>query len=265
MIESPPSSNPSAGAGPPVGMGDWPRDCGVVIPCLNEAAAIGPLLLEVRQHLPAIVVVDDGSTDGTAAAASAAGARVLRHPAPRGKGAALRTGLTALSEQGCSWALLMDGDGQHAAADIPRFLSRAADRRVHLLVGNRMANAQGMPWLRRVANRWMSARLSRISGQALPDSQCGFRLMNLDAWAQVELTTSHFEIDSELLLAFLERGYAVEFLPIRVIYGAEQTKINAWRDGWRWLAWLSRLRRQGRGQLRQKPLHSTVTSSKLAL
>lgn len=244
---------------------DWPRDCGAVIPCLNEAGSIGPLVRDVRKHVPTVIVVDDGSTDGTALAASAAGAHVVRHPTDQGKGAALRTGLEWLGQRGFSWALLMDGDGQHAAEDIPLFLDHATNRRVNLLVGNRMDNAAAMPWLRRVTNRCMSARLSRLAGRTLPDSQCGFRLMEIAPWKQLELTTSHFEIESELLMAFVDSGYSVEFIPVRVIYGNEQTKIAPLQDGWRWLAWLWRAYHRRRSIARQNAVHPTVASSKAAV
>jgi glycosyltransferase involved in cell wall biosynthesis len=257
--------NVAAGGTAPVSAVDWPRECGVVIPCLDEAKSIGSLVRAVRQQLPMVVVVDDGSTDGTASAATAAGAHVLRHEAREGKGAALRTGLTWLHQHGFSWALLMDGDGQHAAEDIPLFLEDAARTGSNLLVGNRMINPGAMPWVRRVTNHWMSARLSRLSGHMLPDSQCGFRLMQLAAWEGLELTTSHFEIESELLLAFLDAGFAVRFVAVRAIYGNERTKISAGSDGWRWLAWLWRVRRARKSVSRQKPLHSTAASSTLAV
>jgi hypothetical protein len=138
----------------------------------------------------------------------------------------------------------MDGDGQHAPADIAAFLACAGQGRAALVVGNRMAAAAAMPWLRRQVNRWMSRRLSRVAGLELPDSQCGFRLMRLDVWRQLELRTNHFEIESELLLAFLAAGQGVEFIPIQVIYKTEQSKISPWRDAWRWFRWLA----VGRGQ-----------------
>jgi hypothetical protein len=133
----------------------------------------------------------------------------------------------------------MDGDGQHAPADIPKFLARAGSGNAALIVGNRMSGASRMPWLRRRVNLWMSRRLSRAAGRELPDTQCGFRLMRLGAWSAVELRTSHFEIESELLLAFVAAGHAVEFVPIQVIYKNEQSKISPWRDAWRWLRWMA--------------------------
>jgi hypothetical protein len=100
-----------------------------------------------------------------------------------------------------------------------------------------------MPPLRRWVNRWMSGELSRISGRSLPDSQCGFRLLNLDDLARVSIRATHFEIESEVLFRFARAGLPIEFVPIRVIYKAEQSKIHPWRDTVRWLRWRRQARR----------------------
>ena len=222
---------------------DWPAPCAVVIPCLNEAAAIETLVRQVRERLPIVIVVDDGSTDTTGERAARAGAEVLRHDQPQGKGAALQAGLKRARERGFAWAMTLDGDGQHSPEDIPAFLQHATSTGAALVIGNRMANAGRMPWLRRQVNRWMSRRLSCLAGQALPDTQCGFRLINLNAWSRLPIAARHFEIESEMLLAFIAAGHVVEFTPIRVIYKAEQSKIHPWRDTVRWFRWLRRRRK----------------------
>lgn len=232
---------------------NWPAQCGAVIPCLNEADTIGELVAEVRQWLPHVVVIDDGSTDDTAARAQAAGAEVIRHAAPQGKGAALVDGWNHTRGLGLAWAICLDGDGQHAPADIPQFLSAAEHTSAPLIVGNRMGQAAAMPWLRRKVNRWMSRRLSTLTGRELPDSQCGFRLLRIDAWSQLPLETRHFEIESELLVAFARAGLPIEFVPVQVIYGRERSKIHPWRDTLRWFRWWRRTRSslaRNRGALR---------------
>ena len=222
---------------------DWRTQCAAVIPCLNEQGTIEPLVRALSGHVAAIYVVDDGSSDGTARTAAAAGAQVLHHETAQGKGVALRAGWQRAREAGWSWALALDGDGQHAAEDVPAFFECAERTGAALVVGNRMIAAQDMPRLRRCINRWMSARLSHLAHQDLPDSQCGFRLMNLDALPRLQIAASHFEIESEVLLAFIRCGYRVEFVPIRVIYKAEQSKIHPGRDTLRWLRWWYQARR----------------------
>lgn len=234
--------------------------CVAVIPCLNEAESLSRLVREVAEQLrqerarpspepipeqatrPLVIVVDDGSNDGTAERAEAAGALVLRHACPRGKGAALTTGLREAHRLGFHFALLLDGDGQHAPADIPAFFQCCRQTNAELIVGNRMNRSEQMPWLRRVVNRWMSRHLSKLAGRLLPDSQCGFRLVHLATWAGLSVQAEHFEIESEMLLAFVDAGARLEFVPIQVIYRSEQSKIHPWRDTWRWLRWLRRWR-----------------------
>ncbi len=217
-------------------------DCAVIIPCCNEAAAIGPLVVAVRAHLPRVLVVDDGSTDDTAAAARRAGAEVLSSAVNQGKGMALQRGLRRAHELGCAWALLLDGDGQHAVEDIPAFLAALAADRADLVIGNRMAVPGAMPPLRRGINRLMSAMLSWLSDTALPDTQCGFRLVRLSAWATLPLRCAHFEVESEMLVACLAAGHRVEFLPVRSRYQSERSKVRPGRDTLRWLVWLWRAR-----------------------
>ena len=160
-------------------MTDWKRQCAAVIPCFNEAGRIAPVISGVRRHLPRVVVVDDGSSDATPREAALAGAEVIRQPANGGKGSALRKGWAYACQMGCAWVLSMDGDGQHAAEDIPEFFACAERTGARLIVGNRMQQDGAMPWLRRWANRGMSWCLSEMTGAALPDSQCGFRLGHL--------------------------------------------------------------------------------------
>jgi glycosyltransferase involved in cell wall biosynthesis len=211
-------------------------NCAVVIPCFNEAERVGGVVRGALAFLPRVIVVDDGSSDATCNEASNAGVEVIRHEKNLGKGSAVQTGLNEARKRGFEWALLMDGDGQHAAADIPKFLSTTDAR---LVIGNRMGDSQCMPWLRRFVNRWMSARLSRRLGLALPDTQCGFRLVHLPSWSTLKLKTSHFEIESEMISAFVEAGFSVTFVPVQAIYRNETSKIDPILDTIRWFRWWS--------------------------
>jgi glycosyltransferase involved in cell wall biosynthesis len=214
-----------------------PPHCAVVIPCLNESASIATLVAAVREQLPSVLVVDDGSTDGTAKLARIAGAVVLRHERNFGKGAALHTGLSHARQQGFEWAVTLDGDGQHAPEDLPALLRCAEKTGALLVIGNRMGAAQKIPWLRRRVNRWMSRKISQRAGRSLPDTQSGFRLIHLRTWAALALNTTHFEIESEMLLAFLAANRAVEFVPIRVIGSRRRSHIRPVTDSLRWWKW----------------------------
>ena len=221
---------------------NWATQCVAVIPCLNEAGKIVDVVSAVRRLVPTVLVVDDGSEDRTSALAIEAGAEVLRHETAKGKGAALQAGWELARRRGFEWALTMDGDGQHSAADATKFFEAAERRGAELVVGNRMGNPKGMPRLRRWVNRFMSKRISALAGLSLPDSQCGFRLMNLETWATLSVDATHFEIESDVLLAFARRGRRVEFVPIEVIYKSEQSKIHPVRDTMRWVRWWRKAR-----------------------
>lgn len=219
---------------------NWQPVCTAVIPALNESAAIAGVVAGVLRFLPKVLVIDDGSTDATAAAAKAAGAEVLRQAQTRGKGAALRSGWEAARARGFLWVMMLDGDGQHAPSDIPKFFQRAEATSAPLIIGNRMMETSSIPWLRRHVNRWMSRRISHLAGRDLPDSQCGFRLMNLESWSKLTISANHFEIESDILVQFARAALPIEFVPIEVIYKSEHSKIHPLNDTWRWLQWWRR-------------------------
>lgn len=216
---------------------DWKQNCVAIIPCFNEADRIGAVVAGVLRHLPNVLVVDDGSTDATADGARRAGAGVLRLPRNSGKGAALQAGWRHAQEHGFTWVLMLDGDGQHATADIPQFFAHAEATASPLLIGNRMNHAAAMPWLRRLVNRWMSRRISRLTGVELPDSQCGFRLAHLETLLELPIQANRFEIESAMLVGFCRAGFRVEFVRVRTIYENEGSHIHPVTDTWRWLRW----------------------------
>lgn len=216
---------------------DWKRQCAAVIPCFNEAANISAVVTEVRRRLAAVIVVDDGSTDATVENAGAAGAEIIRLQKNSGKGAALRAGWKFALELDFNWILMLDGDGQHAAEDIPKFFDGVEKTNAALVVGNRMENSAAMPWLRRKVNQIMSRRISRLTGAQLPDSQCGFRLAHLETLLSLPIAATRFEIESEMLVAFLTAGRKIEFVPIQTIYKNAASKIRPLPDTWRWLRW----------------------------
>lgn len=221
---------------------NWNEICVAVIPCFNEAGNIGSLLRQIQAFPLKSIVVDDASTDSSVAEATEGGATVLSHAKNSGKGAALITGLTEAWKRGYAWAILLDGDGQHKPEHIPEFWQRAEQTSVALVIGNRMPNAQAIPWLRRRVNIWMSRRISQRAGCFFPDSQCGFRLVNLAIWTKLPIQSQHFEIESEMLIAFVKGGYPVEFIPISVVAAGRKSKIHPITDTIRWFRWWIRTR-----------------------
>lgn len=219
-----------------------------LIPCYFEAKRIREVAARVKQQLDAVLVVDDGSTDGTESEARASGVEVTRHTVNQGKGAAIKTGLRALAERpGLEYALILDGDGQHAPEEIPRFLTAANETKAPMLVGNRMSDTRTMPFVRKMTNRFMSSQISKICGQQVPDSQCGFRMIHRDLFlAMVEIATTKFDYETEQLVVASRRGCQIAAVPISTIYGDEKSKIHPVRDSIRFYEMMQRFKREAR-------------------
>jgi hypothetical protein len=242
-----------------------PSECAGVIPCFDEGRTIAPLITALRQSISLVIVVDDGSTDATALNAQNAGAAVISHQSNLGKGAALQTGLSQALNLGFEWAVMLDGDGQHDPADLPALLRCAEQTGASLIIGNRMHAAQSMPWLRRHVNRWMSQKLSQCAGHCLPDTQSGFRLVHLPTWASLSLSAQHFEIESEMLMAFLAAQHPVEFVPVRVIPCTRKSRIHPLKDTLRWWKWWRQRQRAsaGRPHIQIGPSHYPPVGQKI--
>jgi len=221
--------------------------CAAVIPCFNEANSIAPLVRLLLRYLPLVIVVNDGSTDETALKAKNAGATVIRHEQNQGKGAALQTGLSHVLNLGCEYDVTLDGDGQHSPLDLPALLKKAEETSAPLIIGNRMHQAEAMPWVRRRVNRWMSQKLSQCARRHLPDTQSGYRLIHLPAWASLPLSARHFEVESEMLMAFLAAKHRVEFVPIRAIASARKSRIRPFTDTVRWWKWWLKMKQNLNG------------------
>jgi glycosyltransferase involved in cell wall biosynthesis len=213
-----------------------------LIPAYREEAHIGDVVRGARRQLEEILVVDDGSRDATAARATEAGARVLRHEINRGKGAALKTGLKTFLEGAWDWALVLDADGQHRPEEIPRFLDAADGTTARILVGNRMEDTAPMPAVRRWSNRFMSWQISRVCGQRIPDSQCGFRMIHRDAAPLLFLDTNAYDYETEMLFVTARQGFRIDSVPVSTVYGDEKSKIHPLRDTLRFLRLVHRYR-----------------------
>lgn len=214
------------------------EDVCVLIAAFNEEKRIAAVVKEVRARGFSVVVADDGSADATAAVARAAGATVLETPANEGKGSALRRGLEHFLKTNSKAVILMDADGQHDPADLDLFLEALGQDRMPLIVGNRMAKPVGMSLVRRLTNRFMSWLLSKICGQDVPDSQCGFRAMKREAAERISLRSDRFEIESEMILEAARAGFDIGSIPVQCLYAGEASRVRPIRDTWRFFKFL---------------------------
>lgn len=219
----------------------------MVIPAYQAGQTIRPLVQALRDLRLPVLVVDDASSDPTAAEARRAGAEVKVRSSNGGKGAALREGLEEAGGRGFGWVLTMDADGQHLASEIPRFLQARERTGADLIVGDRMQNPKGMPVDRWLTNRFMSWLISRLTGQEIPDTQCGFRLVSAKILRQVELESQRFEIESELVVKAAWAGFRVASVPVTSVYRRHISFIRPIRDTFRFLLFLWRVRRPAPG------------------
>jgi glycosyltransferase involved in cell wall biosynthesis len=212
-------------------------DLAAVIPAYNAAAHLPTVIARVAAHVPRprIVVVDDGSSDDTRAVAEREGVVVEVHPVNRGKGAAIRSGIARAATLGVPFAILLDADGQHNPDQIPAFVTRARETGADMVVGNRLVDSANMPWLRLATNHVTSAVVSALAGRRVPDSQNGYRLIRLAHFATFPLTTSRYEIESEMIIRCGRARGRIASVPVETIYGTEESFINPFVDTFRFL------------------------------
>ena len=202
-----------------------------VIPAYQDEKHIGDIVRRTRERLDHILVIDDGSSDQTAHRAREAGAEVLIHDQNRGKGEAIKTGLGHWSAREVTWAILLDSDGQHLPEEIDRFMAAAASvREPSFFIGNRMNDTARMPLTRRIVNRYMSSEISRVCEQQIPDTQCGFRMLDRQLAPELRASGHRFDYETEVLIIASRKGYRIESVPITTVYTDQVSKIHPVRD-----------------------------------
>jgi glycosyltransferase involved in cell wall biosynthesis len=219
--------------------------CSVVIPARNEVVAIGEVVRDCLAYAHEVIVVDDASSDGTGAAARAAGATVVRGDEPLGKGAAVRRGIAIAHGD---VIVLLDGDGQDPPDEIPRLLDAIA-RGADLAIGSRFLGTfepGAITTIDRLGNRALSTVFDRLYDVALTDTQAGFRALRRTLLARLELRARHYDIETELLVRALQAGARVVEVPVsRKPRQHGKSGLRRIPDGLRILACMLRLRRDG--------------------
>ncbi len=200
----------------------------IVIPAMNEADAIGDVVSRLRTSAPwrEVIVVDDGSSDDTAARAEVAGARVIRHPYNKGNGAAVKTGIRRATGE---FILVIDADGQHAPEDACRIVATLGE--YDLVVGARSGHTQASP-ARRGGNSLLNGLASYLTGRPIPDLTSGFRGARRECLREfIHLLPNGFSTPTTTTLAFIKAGYNVTFVPVHARPRVGQSKIRLARDG----------------------------------
>jgi glycosyltransferase involved in cell wall biosynthesis len=209
-----------------------PSTVSIVIPAFNEYESIAEVVAVLQASAPwrEIIVVDDGSTDGTGARAAAAGATVVRHPYNIGNGAAVKNGIRRASGD---YVLIVDADGQHPPEDALRLVARLGE--YDLVVGARATATQATS-ARRAGNGALNRLATYLTGRAIPDLTSGFRGARLSAMREfLHLLPNGFSTPTTTTLAFIKGGYSVTFEPIHARQRSGQSKIRLARDGAKFL------------------------------
>jgi glycosyltransferase involved in cell wall biosynthesis len=193
----------------------------IVIPAFNEARTIRAVAEKALRESPAVIVVDDGSWDGTSEAVAGLPVDIVRHPVNRGKAAALWSGFDIALADGVDYVATVDGDGQHDPADLRRLMAAAHLHPDDIIVGARLLDRGSAPVSRRLANRIADFWISWAAGYPIADSQSGERLYPAGLLRVVEAAhdrEASFTFESEVLIRGAQLGYASVAVPIRTVY-----------------------------------------------
>jgi glycosyltransferase involved in cell wall biosynthesis len=211
-----------------------------VIPVFNHARNLGQVAAAAVESGAPVLVIDDGSTDGSAkAAASVAGMRLLRHEANRGKGAAILTGLTEARRLSASFAVTVDADGQHRPDEARRLLDAlwpagsVAPERVLVLGARRGMDQAAVPWTSRMGRGFSGFWVWASGGPRVSDSQSGFRVYPVDETLALPTVARRFEFEVEVLVQARRAGLPIREVPVSVAYdppGGRVSHFRPWRD-----------------------------------
>lgn len=204
-----------------------------VIPARNEVSSVGAVVKKCKPYCSKVVVVDDGSFDGTGDAALEAGAEVIRHDINLGYGAALSTGIMASSRMNAEIIIILDADGQHNADDIPTLLDPLFSDAADIVVGSRfLGSSDDMPLRKRIGNRILSHVATWRSRRNITDSQSGFRAFKVDAiHGFASQSADDYFWASEALIRTARAGARIKEVPVRSIYAGSRNRGTSIVDG----------------------------------
>lgn len=202
----------------------------VLIPAFCEEKNVGTIVSRARQYIQDVIVVDDASTDETAARAEAAGATVIRRKVNGGKGASLTEGFKYVLSQGFDAVIAMDADGFHDPDEILKFLETYHRTHIPVLIGNRLGGDCRLTWIRRMTVRLMSYGLDRMLGVYLPDPPCGFRFYRCDVLPFLLAEHSSLPAEFETLLNIASRRIRTGSVRITRCSMKHKSPISPFRD-----------------------------------
>jgi len=200
------------------------------IAAYNEARYVGSIVLQARQYVDEVIVVDDGSTDNTARVAELAGATVIRHAENRGKGTAIQSILTEARKRNPNVLVLLDADSQHDPNEIPALIKPISEG-FDLVIGSREAQNDKAPRYRRIGRKVLLHSAQLASKTNISDSESGFRALSPKAINELELKESGFAIESEMITSAADKNLKITEVPISSIYTIDGSTLNPIRHG----------------------------------
>jgi glycosyltransferase involved in cell wall biosynthesis len=201
-----------------------------LVPAYQSAETVGGVVRGLLRHVSRVLLVDDGSTDGTGDLAREGGAEVIRLARNCGKGSAIRSGLAKILETGATHVAFVDADGQHDPDDLPALLG-AARQGDDFVIGSRMARPEETPAVRYRTNEIGSRILTRMTGHDVEDGQSGYRVIAADLLRRLKLNARGYLIETEILLKAAPLVARFRHVPVRAIYGGP-SHYRPFRDTW---------------------------------
>lgn len=212
-----------------------------IIPAKNEAHNIGPIITGAKKYVDLVVVVDDGSTDGTSEVSKKLGAFVIRSEKNVGKADALKIGFEYALSMKPDLIALLDGDGQHNPDELPLFIEEIG-KGYDIVVGARNFNIKKMPFLRSFSNLFSSWLTSIVCKTKILDSQSGYRLLRREVIENISFETKRYQLETEMLVKAARCGFKIGFVKISTIYTPQaKSKINQITDPLKFLIVLFKL------------------------
>jgi glycosyltransferase involved in cell wall biosynthesis len=199
----------------------------ILIPAYNEGKYIHDVIRNCFHYKLDIIIVNDGSTDNTGKVAGSISQPedfkiiLINHPQNRGKGESLKTGFNYIISNNYSGVITIDGDGQHNTDEIADFIDTIKSDNPDIIVGSRLQNTKGMPFIRLATNFFTSWIISLIAGRKISDVQSGFRYISSKTLKNVSLETKNFDTEPEILLKASWLKLKIENIPISTIYHKE--------------------------------------------
>jgi glycosyltransferase involved in cell wall biosynthesis len=200
------------------------------IPAYNEAKYVGSIVLQAKQYVDEVVVVDDGSTDDTVKVAELAGAAVVRHDGNKGYGAAIQSILSEARKRNADVLIVLDADAQHDPNEIPSLI-KPIQEGSDLVIGSREAQKDKTPRYRRIGKEVIFRSTRLASKTNVSDSECGFRAFSKKAISELKLEANGMAVSSETVVRAAEKNLKIAEVPISNIYTADGSTLNPIRHG----------------------------------